>query len=477
MKWCFLVNRAPFIAELFGAFASELEKQGDEYIIVFNDKISEWTKKKHFPEGSRCFSQPDWCIENYQKEVNPPRDFDWKYFFGDFDRFFRYKVYNFNYQNSRKIVNQTYQFAEHIFQEEKPDMVLAEPPTCIFNEAFSFLAKKNNSNYFGLMESRIPNRFDLYDKEYTFSGYEKAFEQLELSEKDKVLADNFIRDFISHEKVPSYMDFQVEVKKMGERKRLLRYLKKERGMFPYYLKYISQRKKYKNFDAQTEMLIKYVFKHLRKAIKSRIRKIFQRKIFDRIDKKDEYYLFPLQLQPEASTATNATYFSDQINSIKNIAFTLPFPQKLYVKEHPSAVGTQPNIFYRKIKEIPNVVLVDYGENVLDLIKDSQGVITLTSTVGMEAMFSGKPVYILGDVFYEYHPLCYKVSSFENLRQKLKEKRLPIDNLTEINRRFFISYYKNTILGSIITTIFEDDTNNYQQICNNIKECYSRESFR
>ncbi|GAI52002.1 unnamed protein product, partial [marine sediment metagenome] len=152
----------------------------------------------------------------------------------------------------------------------------------------------------------------------------------------------------------------------------------------------------------------------------------------------------------------------------------PFPYKLYVKEHPSAIGTKPGYFYKKIKEIPNTVLVPPYESVENLIKKSQGLVVLTSTMGMEAVLASKPVYALGDVFYDYHPLCRNIDSFKELRQRIQKdlvQKPVLENLENINIRFFVSYFKNTVAGSIIAAGSNNDTNNYKAIYKDIVKIF------
>jgi len=453
------------MSEFFGKMAQEVSRAGDEYIVVFNDKISEWLRKKHFPQNSRTFSQPDWCFENYQKGKEDFNDFTWKEFIGDFDRFNQYKAYNFNYENSREIVSQVFHFAKYIFETEKPDLILAEPETCTFNEAFSFWAKKHNSSYLGFIDSKIPDRIDIYNSGYTCPKYQLDFNKTDIKdipEEEKTAARAFIRDFVEHKKKPSYMDYHKNWEAMGEIGKIRNYIRRERELFPFYLKYRKQRKRFKKFDFNSEILIKYPPLYLKKALKSRVRKVLQANIFDSKKQDSDFYLFPLHLQPEASTTVRAAYFSDQLNAIKNIAFSLPFPEKLYVKEHPLAFGTHNSEFYKKIKELPNVFLLSHKEKTEELVKKCKGVITLTSTIGLEAVFSGKPAYILGNVFYEYHPLAFRVSGFEELRSKLKENPA-ISDLDNTNIRFFVSYFKNTTAGDIILAVSKNDTNNYKEI--------------
>lgn len=480
MKWCFLVNPAPLIVEFFAKFARQVVKEGDEYIIVVNNKITEYDKNRYFPKNARIFSEVDWCIENYKENQKRFQGLSWKGLFSEFDRFNRFNPGNFNYHNSVEIIAQSYQFIDFIFQKEKPDVVVGEIVTGIFGELFYFLSEKNNANYLGLLGSRIKDRFDVYDLKHTCSKYEKTFREINsdnISETEKNLAKDFIEKFISHKQLPPYMDYQNQRIQLGEISRIKSYIKREKEMLRYYLRYFLKRKHYKPFDYNSEFLIHYNFHYPWEALKRRIRTLFQKNIFDSPNNKDKFFLYPLHLQPEASTSVLATYYCDQINTIKNIAFSLPFPYKLYVKEHPSAVGTNSGYFYRKIKEIPNTVLIPHYENVEELIRKSQGLVVLTSTVGMEAVLAGKPVYALGEVFYDYHPLCRKINNFEELRQRIQKDLIEnsvIDDLENINVRFIVSYLRNIIVGDIAAASSKNDINDYKAIYEDIVKIFFKD---
>lgn len=477
LKWCFLMNPAPLVIEFFGKLAKEIVESGDEYIVVANSKMAEYAKMKYFPKDAKFFSEVDWCINNYKKNQKEFQGLSWKEFFPEFDRFNRFKLYDFNYCNSAEIVAQSYQFADFIFQREKPDVIVAEPPTGIFNGLFYFLSKKYRKAYLGLLDSRIKDRFDIYDLEFTCSKYKETFRELKndnISKKEKKFAQDFIRQFISHKQLPPYMDFQKEHLEKGEIGRIMGYLKREKEMVHHYFKYFSRRKYFKAYDYYSEFLINYIFRYPWKGLKSRFRILLQRNISDSLDNEYKFYLYPLQFEPEASTSVQAMYFCNQLNTIRNIAFSLPFPYKLYVKEHPSAVGTRTTDFYRRVKEIPNIVLISPYENVENLIKKSQGVIVLTTTIGIEAALIGKPVYVLGNVFYSYHPVCQKISNFDELKEKIQRDSMDkptIQNLEDINIRFIVSYFINTIAGDIATACSKNDTNDYKSIYKEIKRIF------
>lgn len=478
MKICFLVNPAPQLIEFFGKLAREVAQKGDEYIVVVNSKIAEYEKMKYFPKDVKFFSEVDWCLKNYKKDQKEFPGLFWKELFAEFERFNGLKLYNFNYQNSTEIIAQSYQFADFIFQKEKPDIIVAEPPTSTFNEVFYFFCQKYDKTYLGFIVSRLEGRFDIYNLKHTCTEYEAAFKTLNennISGKEKSFARDFVKQFISHKQIPPYMVDEFRHLRSGELNRLKGYLKREKKMLSHYLKYLSKRKYFHPFDYNSEFLLNHIPRYPLHALRNRFRTINQKNIFDSLGDNDKFFLYPLHFQPESSTSVQAMYFCDQLNSIKNIAFSLPFPCKLYVKEHPSAIGTKPGSFYRKIKEIPNVVLISPYENVENLIKKSEGIVTLTSTIGMEAVLSGKPVYVLGDVFYDYHPLCRKVNGFEELRKKIQEdiiNKPVVVNLENINIRFIVSYFKNTIAGNIVAASSKNDTNDYRAIYKDIKRIFS-----
>ena len=155
------------------------------------------------------------------------------------------------------------------------------------------------------------------------------------------------------------------------------------------------------------------------------------------------------------------------------------PYKLYAKEHPVAAGTRPNEFYEELKKIPNIILISPRENMENLVKNSSGVISLTSTVGLEAALVGKPVYVLGDVFYSYHPLCRKVKNFEELESRIREDLIDMKmpaSLEDINTHFVVSYFRNTIPGDMITAGAQKDTNDYKLIYKSILKLLTKNKY-
>ena len=468
MKWLFLINNALFLSEFFGKLADEAIKQGDDCLVVWNSKVAEYGKKKFFPKEARFISKIDWCIENYKPDQKKFGDLSWKELFSAFDRI---NSTNFNYDNSLKMVSHLYQFFEFIFQKEKPDIIISELLTDLFHETAYYFCKTNNVPFLGLGNSIFDDRIEIFDPKFYLKN-EKNFKEIkdeDISEKEKKFAKNFIEKFISHKYSPSYVGLgrfhlsQFEIIK--------HYLEKLKTDSSWTWQYLKKRKYFKDIDYESEARMKRSFSAPLRMEKRQFRILFQQNVFSKISNNDNFFLYPLQYQPEASTSVWATYYSDQLSTIKNIAFALPLPYKLYVKEHIASIGLRKNSFYKKLQKIPNAVLISSSENVENLVRRSSGVITLNGTIGMEAVLAGKIAYVLGTASYSYHPLCRKVKNFEELKNKIQNdlvNKPNIDNLEDINCRFITSCFRNTIKGNIVLTSREKDTNDYKLIYQKLK---------
>lgn len=466
MKWCFLLNEVPFLMKFLGNLACEAVKEGDECIILVNSKIAEYDKKRYFPANARFLSKVDWCAQYYQKDKNDFGETSWREFFADFDR---YSMFSFDYENSIGIMSQLYQFFDVILKKESPDVVINEPPANTCTGILYFLCKKYAISYFGLAGSRFNDYIDVYDTEYTNSNYEKEFKKMDnnpVTKEEKEFASVFLEKFLAHTQLPSYQKSQ---KKFS--KRLAQYIKRQTNTWNTWNMYLKKRTYFRPYDYESELALKYNLYSPFLTFKGMYWNVTQKNIFNSPRKDDTFFLFPLQLQPEASISVLATYFSNQINTVKNIAFCLPLPYKLYVKEHPSSVAHRPKKFYEELEKIPNVVLISAYENVPQLIKRSQGIITLTSTVGMEAALCGKRTYVLGNATYSYHPLCKKIYSFEELKREISndlESSPLMTDLEDINIRFVVSYFRHAVPGDFDKADHLHDTNNYKLIYENLK---------
>ncbi len=136
---------------------------------------------------------------------------------------------------------------------------------------------------------------------------------------------------------------------------------------------------------------------------------------------ERYFLFPLHTLHEwVYYNLLGPKYPNILYEIEKCAACLPIGYKLYVKEHPSNFGEKSIIFYRSLKKIRNVRLIAHNADNLSIIRHSEGVITLGSSMGWEAFLLGKVVIVLSDIWYKDLPGVYRSKSSEHLAQLLQD---------------------------------------------------------
>lgn len=221
------------------------------------------------------------------------------------------------------------------------------------------------------------------------------------------------------------------VKKQRERPETPDYMKsayQQGGIGSVFINEFLRRMKYWYFEkwgVDGDYLTQHPVWYLKRDLKRFFKKIIYKKLvsFSRFFENEEYFLYPIHLQPEASTLVLGKSYFDQLNTIRQIARSLPLGCKLYVKEHPAAFGRHSRDFYRAVKKIYGVRLIAPWESSQELIRKSRGVIVISGTMGWEAFLLGRPALVLGDVFYDGFRGVYKVKDLEQLQSMLCLKSL------------------------------------------------------
>ncbi|KJJ84924.1 capsule polysaccharide biosynthesis family protein [Candidatus Omnitrophus magneticus] len=136
--------------------------------------------------------------------------------------------------------------------------------------------------------------------------------------------------------------------------------------------------------------------------------------------KERYFFFPLHMPGEWS---NYSFLglrnADQVAVVREASYCLPLGAYLYVKEHTTGFGNRNMSFYKEIKKIPNVRLINPYANTMELIKKSQAVVTLGSTVGFETFLLRRPVIYWGEPWYRGFFGMYKANTPEQLSRLMQ----------------------------------------------------------
>jgi len=153
----------------------------------------------------------------------------------------------------------------------------------------------------------------------------------------------------------------------------------------------------------------------------RYKKFMEHFLYYPLEKVNKFVYFPLQFQPEAPIDVMAPFFSNQIETARQIAMSLPDDYTLVVKEHPDMVGYRTPSYIEKINRTPNVKLIDYRIPSEEVLRRTDMVISPNSTTMVEAAFYYKPVIQLGNLGTTLKlPNVFKHTNLSTLSVKIKE---------------------------------------------------------
>lgn len=314
--------------------------------------------------------------------------------------------------------NNTIALLHKIFQENQIHFIVNEMVANMCSYLLSKIGSTYGVPYVSLMGSRFPGyiTIGLTDGSDEADLYKKKFELLEKKELEPSnLEKNFIRQYLINfdSTTPDYMKISgmTETSFLNAIRRLIKNVIELFGNFRIGLIF--------PYDPFLGYVYKYSFLNKLRTLKRVIRCQTGNIKYDSVED-EKFVMYPLHYHPEASTSVLSWANFNEIDIIRTIACSLPRNFKLYVKDHPTAKGFLSFRDYRRIKSIPNVRLIDAKLNSKYLIRKSYGVITLTSTVGYEALILGKPVISMGNIFYNFHPLCTNVKNLFDLPKAIQQ---------------------------------------------------------
>lgn len=120
---------------------------------------------------------------------------------------------------------------------------------------------------------------------------------------------------------------------------------------------------------------------------------------DRLD----YLFYPLHAEPEVALSIQGRPYVNQIETLRNLARSLPAGMIVLTKEHPRSIGYRPASYYEKLLRIPNLKIADPLIESRQVVQRSAAVAAVWSFVGFEAVLARKPVVSLGTPLYSLLP--------------------------------------------------------------------------
>lgn len=344
-------------------------------------------------------------------------------------------------------------FFEQLLTTSRIDVVVYENVSNSFAHFAWLVCQRLGLPYCGLIASRLPGRFAIVDDPH---GEHQQYDRIlaDIRTGQRVVPEEvrlWCQQYLAKldETVPDYMHFN----KLDELGLVKLYAKRSK------LARLKMAWRHRHDDHllafQVGNPLKLTWQMFWRSFRRRLRLRACNRLYQEPVAGERFLLYPLHFHPESSTSVAAGTYLDEYEVIRNIAFNLPAGTVLYVKDHMSAFALPSLHFYRRLAALPNVRLVSPFAPTKRLIRDSVGVVTLTSTVGYEALLLNRRVFLYGSVFYESHPNVVKVENPARLFQLFREHLdapLPVD--IDYHRDFVAAYHLGTYPG--VLNFFLDD---------------------
>lgn len=431
-KIAILINTAAF-SKYYIKLGKKLIEKGNEVVFLVNNEFS---KELYFHSENTEHVITFNSKLSVDADFKLPEDITSWILHPDYDRGCYYGFKNeFKQKNGYNEIKKMYYFLYLNLKKFKPDYVFYENISNCYAHLAYIAASNLNIKYLGLTASRLPSKF--YFSQIGNEIKDNITTQIEKNQftKDEInIAKKYIDNLVSIQ--PDYMVFNGL-----SNTSLLSILKKKKPSLhsiKTHIKYLSSVGLQMGIPIKSSLI--YRLRDIYRLInKRRIKKLYQKAdiIFS---PQNKFYLFPLHYHPESSTSLLAKNY-DEYEVIKNIAFSMKENEILIVKDHISASGFEKFNYYEKIANLPNVVLIKPDINVKSIVRQCNAVITLTSTVGYEAVLLNIPVMLFGTVFYEDHPLVTKINSYSEIRNILDSLPSNKKDYSEYNIKFVAAYYK------------------------------------
>lgn len=409
-------------------------------------------------EEERCYDDLQDRIERIEKKYSG--DVLWRYVLAD------RSWIDLPYDSIRSRLVQCFEYFEDLYSKEAPDLIVTHGYSSMPHLVSYVVASKMGIKVFKHLSVRIEDRYILLDNEMEYIEWgDKCIEEdFEISDEGLRAAADYIGDFQALNKRPDYFKINRKnrVVTVGHIYRFFRYV------YRYY---------FGVYRADHSKINPFL--RLYKELMWRVRRGGFQKFFkwDCCDGAEEYVYFPLHMQPEASTMLLAPYYLDQLSVIESLSRSVPLNYRLVVKEHPSMIGRRGGGFYKKIKMLPNVILVDPSCDGLGLVSKSSLVFTITGTAGLEGMLLGKPVVVIGSPFYRHCPLVRDASNVAppQWQYVIKEMLENFKSDRELLERFVAILFDKSFAGVFIEPlaakeiVLSDD--NVKTICDELIRAY------
>ena len=179
-----------------------------------------------------------------------------------------------------------------------------------------------------------------------------------------------------------------------------------------------------------------------------------------INHDEKFVYFPLGVDQEHNLLIGAPFYTNQLETIRHVAKSIPINYKLYVKEHPSSATRNWKSVsdYKEIMNIPNVRLLHPSVSQDELFQNCSLVVSAMGSSCLEAAFYGKPSVIFGKLYYSILPSVHHVETLSKLPEIIRSSLQETVNLQDVER--FLTIFKKNSFDFDLQTYYLKEANEF-----------------
>jgi len=370
--------------------------------------------------------------------------------------FYRFnRFYKFSTEEIWLILEQECKFFESVLDEIKPDFFITREPFLHQDELFYQMCRAKGIKVLVSSAAKAANKCII-------SEHPAEFDDSSISDSETSTT------FTSFSELTKNIVHQSDISRLDYNKAIKSYNKvraasnRERVSAATEFLFNSNNKNAKTHFAyfgrsKSAVLLDAIKQVLQKRSRS---SFLNKNLPTSIDYSEKFIYFALEVDQEHNLLLLAPYYTNQIETIRHVAKSIPINYKLYVKEHPSSETRNWRSVsdYKEIMNIPNVRLLHHSVSQDELLQNCSLVVGAAGSSCLEAAFYGKPSVIFGQVYYSILPSVHHVEALSKLPEIISSSLQETVNLQDVER--FLAIFKKNSFDFDIQAYFLKEANTF-----------------
>lgn len=317
-----------------------------------------------------------------------------------------------NSLNPHLVLLRYFQFADELFQQLKPDLILGRGHASPLTLAFWFMAKRVGIPSIACRESNFMSNRSYWTDDYLM--YNTATDRLFL---EKVKNNTPV----TQHAIQYLTDFRKEPMAIEDVRQFWASATKSSLSFKTHIKSIIQltREKLRYFRKRYSCKEPpYISSAIMLFYKRLFMNIIGRKYHTALTEEElqntKYIYIALHKEPEIVLNFRTPFWHNQLNTVKLLSSMLPAGYQLIVREHRGNWGCRPWTYLKKLSSLPGVRLVHSFDSQYKYITNADLIITDLGTTGFEGLIFKRPVITIEHIHYNITDLPHRTTDLPAL---------------------------------------------------------------